>query len=437
MAVGGFDAVIDSVKDTYPARTLRVMANVDRPFTRILKSDLPAGSKADDAGVVRFQAYMASPQSIGQLNDGDDLPVPQDRTEKRFTLYPKLFAGTYQIGWITRRAANSGASAFDGGEVARKVEETISDVAKHIERTYVATHGTGRLAVVDNPSGDGTNLFVVRQPEGVQLLRVGMRISARTTDGGDSVSGSFDNQAITAIDVATRTVTYAGTDRTLTAGDHIHLVTKASQTNFDDTDINAVPSMGLRGIVDDATFVTTFQGLSRSTYPLLKSVVRGNGGTLRNLTEQILTNAANEVWHRSGKRVTHCVGSSGQGEKYAEFVSPDRRFPQQGGPSRYVTGHDEDSLVHVYPGGKFKFVQLPDAIPREIFLLSLDTFFHYEAQPLDWWDMGTGKMLPVPGTATYKAAFFAAVGSVENLGCDSPIASAVIRDLKDPLTGDV
>ena len=71
----------------------------------------------------------------------------------------------------------------------------------------------------------------------------------------------------------------------------------------------------------------------------------------------------------------------------------------------------------------------------EIFLLNRECMYHYVAQNMDWWDEGA-MLKPLPGTNTYKASFFAALASIENIGTDFPPAHCVIRDLKDALVGD-
>lgn len=430
---GAFDVVVDSVKDIYSTRGVQAMENAKRPFSRSLSKDLPADAKQFDEGIARFQANMAPPQNQAQIGDGQDLIAPIDRTEKRFTLKPTLFVGTFMVGWITKAAANSAKSAFNRGEVARKTEETVENLAKHIERIYCGTHGTGRLGRV---ASDGVNTLVLDVPEGIQLVRPNMRISVRTTDGGDTVRDSLDNRTITAVNRATRTITYSGADQTAVAGDHVHAVSGASQTS-----LSTISANGIRGLVDDGTFLDSLQGLSRTTYPRLKALVMSNGGVLRNLTEQLMIHACNEVAQESGKTITHIWTNTGQVEKFVEFVAPDRRHVTKPGEKpRYVVGHggaeDDTGLRLIAPGVDAEIRRAFDIVAREMYFLSYDTLFHYQAQKMDWWDEGAKILKPVPTSGGFKAAFFAAVSAQENLGIDMPIGNLVMRDLRDPLIGD-
>ncbi len=434
---GEIDQITDSLKTMYPTRAIRPMVNVETPFRKRLKRDLPSGARATEGAALNFAANMNPPQNVAQIADGATLPTPKDRLEKQWTLKPTFFVADFVVGWVTKKAATSQKSTFSsGGELRRRTEETITDAAKYIEQTYAMGHGTGRRAVI---LADGAaNTPTLQFPEGGYFLRENHMISVRTTDGGDTVRDSCDFRKITAVDTLSNphTFTYDGADQTLVAGDHVHIVAAAAQTGLG----TGVSAMGLRGICSDGTTVgstmaATFQNLSRATYPKTRANVKANpagAGVLRNLTEQVLINACNENWQRSGKRITDGWINTGQAEKYIEFVAPDRTFPTQGGKlPGYVTGYDDDSLVHIYPGGRFNLHISPDIMPRELYLINMDTFFLYEAQELDWWDEGS-MLKPVPVSGGYKAAWFAALASVENLGNDFPIGNTKVIDLKDP-----
>jgi hypothetical protein len=430
MATGGFDALSSNLKIVYPSKALEALVNEEAPFRGALKKKTPPGGRVSE-GNLKFGAYLNPPQNVGQLADADNLPTPKDRTQIEFTLTPTLFAGTFQIGWVTKAAANSNKSAYNGGELRRRTEETASDLGKFIEQTYAGTHGTGRRATVEAATTASAS-FVAAEDLGVILLRENFKVSVRTADGGDTVRDSCDNITISSITRSTRTVTLATGTYTLSAGDSVHVVSKGSQTG-----LSSLSAMGLPGIVDDGTLVGgTFQGIAtaRTTYPKLKCIVKDNGGSDRDISEQILVNAVHEVRHISGKRVTDMWSNTGQAEKYIEFVAPDRRYamPPGGGTTKLSTGYQEGDLVHYAPGVAFKLNISVDMHPGRIYLLCWDTFFHYQAQEMAWWDEGS-MLKPVPTDGGFKAAYFAAMAGIENIGCDMPGVNVLIKDLTDPL----
>lgn len=435
MAVGGWDAITNGLKIAYPTKNIEPMVNEEAPFRAWLKKSIPAATRVRE-GTVKFGANFNPPQNVGQILDGGSLPVPKDRTQDQFELVATLFPATFQIGWITRRAANTSKGAFNGGELRRRTEETIADNAKFIEQTYLATTCHGWRCQV-NASTTSAVAFVGKKPNGVQVLRENMQVTVRTSATGNSstVDDSCDNIKITAITQSTNTVTF-GAGYSLTADSFVTPVGEGGIDSLHSMNSNGAVGNGIRGLVDDTTWTTHLHKLSKTTYPKLKANVKGNSGTKRDLTESILINACHEIRQRSGKRPTDAIMNTGQAEQYIEFVAPDRRYPQTGkGITPMATGYQEGSLVHYAPGVALNLKVWVDVIPREIFLLNRECVYHYVAQDMGWWDEGA-MLKPLPGTNTYKASFFAALASIENIGTDNALAHCVIRDLNDPLCGD-
>lgn len=432
MAAGIYSDLLTAaaaLKVAYSTKTILPMLNEERPFTKKLKSSLPSGGRISE-GVFKFNANLHRPQNVGQTLDNGSLPVPRDRTEVQLQLTPTLFVGGFQIGEMTKAAANSNKSAFNGGELRRRTEESLAELGWFIESTYTGTHGTGRRGRVE--ADGGASQLVLALPEGVTLLRENMMITERTTDGGPTITDSIDFRYITNIVQSTRTITYSGADQTPAVGDHIHIVTEQSLGSLAGYFAN-----GLRGLVDDGTYLDSIHGQSRTTYPKLKSYVNENGGTLRDLTERLLIRSCHEIRARSGQAPTDIWTSPGQIEKYLDFVRPDRQYTvsSKTSPQSKVTGYSEDELVHVTPNGPLRINMSFSIIPRELYLLNWNTFFHYVAKDMGWWDEGN-MLKPTPGTNTYKASYLAFLAGVENIGCDFPLANGVIRDLRDPAIGD-
>lgn len=436
MAAGNFDAITNALKVAYPAKAIEPMVNADTPFRRKLNKSVPAGGRVGE-GIVKFGGNISPPQNLGNVGENVDLPSPKDRTDVQFQLTPITFTGSMGLGWITRAAFNSGKAAFNGGELRRRTEEAISDLSKYIESSYVGTTGSGWRCKVESTASNSTT-FTAKQPEGVRLLRENMKISGRINNGATVSAGAqpLEFFTITALNQDTRLVTHdGGATIDYTADDTVHPVAYTGQVTTSSTD--GYPySNGLRGLVDDGTYLGTIHGLSRTTYPKLKSIVSSNGGSLRDLTEQILIRACHESRNRTGKRVTDAWAGPGVVEKYIQFVAPDRRYTVSGNSTQgKATGYEESQLSHVHSGGGFMINLSFDCIAREMFLLNWDTFFHYVAQEIDWVDDG-GMLKLVPGTGGYKSGFLAYLASIENIGCDMPLANTVIRDLRDPSIGD-
>jgi hypothetical protein len=429
---GEFQNLGVALKTVYPSKALEPMLNEEAPYRQKLSKSVPAGAKVSK-GDVKFNGVLALPQNVAQILDGEDLMDAAERSEVQFNLKPTIFTATMNIGWLTRKAANDDTSAWNGGEVRRRTTETVSNLGKFIESTYVGTFGNGVRAYAESSVAGSVTLA---KPEGVKLIRQGMKVSFRdgttltspahaTVDGVRVASVNSDTRAITLSGVADHTV--------IDADDPIMVVSKSGIT----TDISTTFANGMRGLIDDGTYATSIHGVDRTTVgnEKLKSIVNANGGTLRNLTEQILIRTCHKVREESGKRVTDIWTGPGQIEKYIEFVAPDRRRAVAGGSYDKSTGYKED-LIHYAPGVALKINLSFDVIPRELFLLSWDTFFHYQAQEMQWVDDDSLLHLAI-GTSGHKASWYAYMASFENIGCDMPVANAVVRDLRSPDIGDV
>jgi hypothetical protein len=116
-------------------------------------------------------------------------------------------------------------------------------------------------------------------------------------------------------------------------------------------------------------------------------------------------------------------------------VAPDRQRVVSGGSYDKATGYKEGELVHYAPGVAMKINLSFDVLPRELYLLNWDTFFHYVAQEAQWIDDDSMLHMGVSSTG-YKATWYSFMAAFENIGCDMPAANAVIRQLKDPAIGD-
>lgn len=425
--VGTLGDLTNSIKTRYPKRNVQTFVNHERAFRPFLKKTAPSNAQAVKSGSLKFGMRLASLMNVGQSADGDNVIVPADASDVQATVTPTLFQTAIQFGVVGRDVAD-GEGGFNGGIVSQNTEGAFNDLGWFIDSTYTGTHGTGRRGRV---LGDGgTNIITLALPEVDTLLRVGLPITVRSTDAG-SVSGSFDNQRISALtqDGASSTLTYAGTDRTITAGDHIHIATKASQT------LTSIAANGLRGLVDDGTFLTTVHALSRDTYPELKANVFGNGGETRNLTEELMMRAVNRIYKRSEKRPTHAYANLGQAEKWTVFTNADRRNNRNSPTGLGNSTMGYDGFEYVYPGGSFKLKLCVNIIPRELYLLDMSSFGLYEAREMDWWDDGA-VFNKVPTDGGFKLAVQAIAYSSENIWCDNFASQGVLRDLADPIIGD-
>lgn len=429
---GEVQNITDEQKTLYPPKAVQTMINEQLVFRPKLKSSLPSGARVTEGYTINFGARLFPGQNGGQLQDGGNLPTPKRGSYRTFVFNPTFFAFGFAIGYVAKNVLTSSKSTYTpSGDYQQQMEETMSNMGKFIEQTYVGTAGDGIRAYV---SADGVNTITLRNPEaGANLVRENMVISVRVSAGG-AVRDSLDNRTVTAYNPDTNVLTYSGADQTAVANDPVYVVVEATQT------LTATFANGIRGQVDDGTNSQFIHTLDRTTAlnVKLKSIVDDGGGTPRNLTEQILMRTALKIVQRSGKTPDAVLWGPGQSLKYAEMIQPQRTYPTTGKnrqPS--AVGIQNDDILIFAPGirltplvnseGQVSF----DVIPREAYILTWDTFFMYSAVDAQWMDEQTLLHLAPNTTGGFKAGYLAYCASVENFGTDFPLANAVIRDLKD------
>lgn len=417
MATGAFQDITVELKNVYPTGTFEEPVNKIAKFRR----DLQKVDLTFNEGLGYFPLGVASAWNIGLIADLGNFPTPLDPVRIQGKVTPELFVGSFQIGLKTKVAAKSKVGTFNaGGIMADRVENTVSELGKYINRVYVGSNG-GIMATVESNSGSST--VVLAKPLGAELLNKNMRVDFYDGATPRTAVGT----ALTVLNRSTRTITYAAAnDATIAAGDHVYIENTYGREIWT-----------LNQIVGDATDkATIFTNGVRATYPELSAFVfRGDSG-LRDLTEQLMLNAIDAPYRETGKNINKALTNTGQGRKYVEFIQAERRYAGPSGTApRYTVGYDEDSLQIIAPGVNVKLEVDVDCEPRRIYFLAWDTFGRYESMPLDWIDEDTLlKMIPTSGG--HKAGFLAYVGCVENIINTMPRANSRLDDLNDPICGD-
>lgn len=108
-------------------------------------------------------------------------------------------------------------------------------------------------------------------------------------------------------------------NETISDNDAVYIARSASESNKD------AEIMGLKGLIDDGTNVTTLEGLSRSTYTWWQSYVNDNA-TQRSLSDALL----HSTWIEAQKKgnTKYILTSWDVQSAYGQLLTPDRRYTQ-------------------------------------------------------------------------------------------------------------
>jgi hypothetical protein len=233
----------------------------------------------------------------------------------------------YNRGRIEISGPVIAASRDDKGAMVRALDAEIQGVTTDLKAEIefqVHNDGTGCRALIN---GDpGTDATITVDNPGTRYLSEGMFVEIVTAaDGLLSTSGVATTRYISTITDDVNFELDAAAD-TLVA-DNDWVIRTGSRTVTGTT--ASYDMMGLKGIIDDGTYVTTLHGLSRTTYPFWKCATfstDSNAGTLRDLTLPLMQSAVSAV-EKNGGSVDLILCDHATRDAYAALVVADKRFP--------------------------------------------------------------------------------------------------------------
>lgn len=249
---------------------------------------------------------------------------------------------------------------------------------------------TGTTINIDNPmvGKDATDYIEVGN-----ILRFGATAGTIETVASITDGDTFEiGNAVTAI----------------ADNDAIYIAQSATQSNKD------AEIMGLKGLIDDGTNVTTLEGLSRSTYIWWKSYV-DDSTSQRSLSDSLLHSA----WIEANKKGSpkYILTSFDVISAYGQLLTPDRR---------YTSG--DMQLKGGFKGVDFNGIPMVadyDAPYDEAYFIDPSTLSVEELGPISFLDED-GAILDRSATTP---AWNATLRYYANLAISAPNKNAAIRDI--------
>jgi hypothetical protein len=180
--------------------------------------------------------------------------------------------------------------------------------------------GTGVICRVNDVSPDTTLTFdtpmVGKNP--TDYFSVGNAVMF------SSAANAATSAVYTTIDAITGNYTMTvDDDNGIEDNDYVYLAHNASSP--DTSNLNA-EIMGLKGLIDDATNVATFQGLARGTYNWWNSYVN-DSDTQRSLTDELLHDTYLEAKKKGDPN--YALTSYDVFSAYGQLLTPDRRYSSE------------------------------------------------------------------------------------------------------------
>ncbi len=212
------------------------------------------GTKIGDRGVEIPMQLVANANGTF-IKDGGDLPAGGSVVVKRAQIFFKNFAAACRLTGAAIDSINSLDVAYIKDYLQFNLDETLSQAYKKAN-VYAWGNGTGRLATISSGANSATQ--TVSNNDANRYLTDGMLIDSVTTSTGTvtATGATILNHAAT----STTFTTVAAMTTTVTSD----IIVASGAYNLAFT--------GIKALIDDGTNSSViFQGLSRTTYPTLKS----------------------------------------------------------------------------------------------------------------------------------------------------------------------
>lgn len=384
----------DLLKNVYGKRLIQQQNKAAFLYKMLPKSpEKPIGK-----GFFPAVSVSGNQQGGGAINESEALRTAGNEDVQQFKIVPKVNQWTIQISGLARAVSEGQEASFASG-VVRQLDEALENMLKDCNRQAYG-RGNGLLATVS-----ATATSTVQTFDTVQYLKPGMVVDAYTGS-----TRSVDSATISSVDRANNQVTFSASI-TLTINDQlVREETRVSAAS------DGKEMAGTTLIIDDGTIATTFQNLSRSTYPILKGNVIDAGSV--NLTNDILQRGADEASIVGDGRIDMIIMRHGQRRKYLDLTTPDKRF---------LDDKLDRGFQYIYWNGIKIYIDV-DAPKSEVIMLTQKHLERFEVRGIHLAD-DDNSILKWNGTSDTFIAYYRMYG---NLGSLKPNAHTRIKGLNEP-----
>ena len=359
-----------------------VTEEIQRQYARgrVLLAILEKNSKQVDGLESVFTMRLSPNNSTGARGEMGDLPDAGRQSTKKVRIPLSYWYTVCAFSGQAIKASNNSATAL-AKIIADEMQNAVED-HKRVENSYLYGDGSGALAKVT--AVDTTNKKItVNLWNG--LFAVGRELETSTARDG-SASGGMAANPIVAVDRTNLTVTFANAITNAAVDDYVFL--KGTKGNA---------NMGLLGICDDGGIVSTFQTLSRASYPQIKAKVFTNGSA-RNISESLLMDVIARM-REDGSTPDIIIGTSFQLKDLCAEMHQQRRFIDD-------SGKMDLGVRGIKIGDGIDFTFDVDCPPGYAFAINKKNIIISEAAPLSFMDLDGNVMSRITGKDAYEATMF-------------------------------
>lgn len=249
-------------------------------------------------------------ESVGAINETEQFRTIDNENYQQYKVSPKVLVGPIEVTGLLAKAADDDEEAF-ADAVLREVEMAKERLLKDMNRQFFGL-GTGLLA---QPAGAVASTATSFSVDSAQYLRKNMVI-----DIFSGATKTVDSKRIANVDKINNIV-YFSTSLSVVLATTDQIV---KENIRDSAATDGKEMMGLRGITDDSTDLTTFENLDATSLFEWRGIrISASSG---NLTSDLLQRLVDDVEVLGGQAPDTLIMHNKQRRKYLDIVVPQKRY---------------------------------------------------------------------------------------------------------------
>jgi hypothetical protein len=249
-------------------------------------------------------------ESVGAISETESFRSIDAESYQNWKVIPKVLVAPIQFSGLLAAAAQGDEESF-ANAVVRELDQAKERLMSDENRQFFGK-GTGLLC---SPSAAVASDLLSFTVDSTQYIRPNMVV-----DIFNGATKTVDSKRISRVDRQNSVVHFAtslGTALTATAE-------MVKENIRDSAASDGKEMMGLRGIVDDSTDVTTFQNLDASSLDIWRATrIDASSG---NLTSDLLQRLEDDVALLSGSEPDTLIMHRKQRRKYLDILVPEKRY---------------------------------------------------------------------------------------------------------------
>lgn len=253
---------------------------------------------------------LSGNESVGAINETESFRTIDNENYQQYKINPKVLVAPIEFSGLVSEAANQDDEAF-ANLVVDALDMAKERLLKDANRQFFGL-GNGLLG---NPAGNAASNVTSFSVDSAQYLRANMMI-----DIFNGATKTVDSIRISDVDKVANVVFFA----TSIGAALITTDALVKENIRDSAPTDGKEMMGLRGIVDDSTDLTTFENINSLTTRIWRG--RRIAASSANLTSDLLQRLLDDVMVLSGEEPDLILMHTKQRRKYLDIVVPQRRY---------------------------------------------------------------------------------------------------------------